>query len=160
MVDTGMFCRASANRIRGAESTAQFLVPWPVQRTTSLQQNCPPSQQDLGVTWSCLSWRATCGLYLLLYGFWMIGMRLGASDTSSRFHARALGGSHPETRYTTSASAFFGIPQWSFSLEGRRLPVDQPPHLQHHNAPSRNPYCCERCAEPRPKGLLHGAEVI
>ena len=82
----------------------------------------------------------------------MIGMRSGASDTSSGLHVRAFGGSPPETRCTTSAPAFVGIPHWSFSFEGRRLPVVQQPHFQHHNVPSRNPYWRERCAELRPKG--------
>ena len=79
-------------------------------------------------------------------------MRSGASDVSSKFHVRALGRSPPETRYTTSAPAFVRIPHWSFNLDGRRLSVDQFPHFQHHNVPSRNPYWCERCTERRPKG--------
>ena len=97
------------------------------------------------------SWIATCGLCLLLYGFLIIGMRSRASETSSRLHVLAFGGSTPETRCTTSAPAFVGFPRWFFSLEGRRLPVVQHPHFQHHSVPSRNPNWCERCTELSPK---------
>ena len=74
----------------------------------------------------------------------MIGMRSGAPDTSSDLHIRALGGNPPDTRYTTSAPFFVGAPHGPFNLDARRLPADQPPHLQHQSVESRKPNWCER----------------
>ena len=87
---------------------------------------------------------ATCGLYLLLYGFLMIGMRSGAPETSSDLHTRALGRRPPEVRYTTSAPVFVGTPRGSFNLDARWLPANQPAHFQHQNDASRKPNWCER----------------
>ena len=38
-----------------------------------------------------------------------------------------------------------GFRNGSFSLDRRRLPVNQPPHLQHHNVSPRKPHSCDGC---------------
>ena len=49
------------------------------------------AQQTIAAHVELSSWMRTCGLYLLLYGFLMIGVRSGAPDTSSGLHLRAFG---------------------------------------------------------------------
>ena len=61
------------------------------------------------------------------------------SRNISRSPKKALWEGDPDTRYTTSAPFFVGAPHGPLSLDVRRLPTDQPPHLQHQSVESRNP---------------------
>ena len=111
---------------------------------------CPGQQSSSKmVTNSCSS----CGTVILGKNLWPVFVAVWVFDDRDTLRGtrHIIGSPHTTFREKTTrdtvhnvCSVFCWAPHGPFSLDARRLPPDQPPHLQHQSVESRKPNWCER----------------